>query len=129
MGKNEQAIEQYKIYTENFPDDVRGFKNLAILYEREKKYDLAIAEFTKAIAKDNEDLSLKKEIANCYHIQKDYANALKYYDEILAADSKDLQIKTNKAIQYYYIVLLYLLQFLSVIPLSGRICLIQRKYC
>ena len=98
IGNNAAAIEQYKIYTEKFPDDVRGFKNLAILYERDKNYDLAIAEFTKAIEKDKDDINLKKEIAKCYHIQKDYEHALKYYDEILALDSKDLQVKTDKAI-------------------------------
>ena len=54
IGNNAAAIEQYKIYTEKFPDDVRGFKNLAILYERDKNYDLAIAEFAKAIEKDKD---------------------------------------------------------------------------
>lgn len=98
MSKNAEAIEQYKIYTENFPDDVRGLKNLAILYQREKNYDSAIASYEKAILKDSEDLTLKKELANCYHAKKDYQNALKYYDAVLAADSKDLQVKTNKAI-------------------------------
>ena len=52
IGNNAAAIEQYKIYTANFPDDAKGYKNLAILYERDKNYNLAIAEFAKAIEKD-----------------------------------------------------------------------------
>lgn len=85
MGKDEAAVENYKIYITNFPEDARGYQNIGIVYKRLNNLDDTIANFEKALElqKDKKDVELQEDLAECYHIKKDYANALKYYDEVL----------------------------------------------
>ena len=100
MGKDESAIENYKIYITNFPQDARGYQNIGIEYRKLNKLDLAIQNYTKALElqKDKRDLDLVEDLAECYHLVKDYPNALKYYDEVLASKPDNYDVKYNKAV-------------------------------
>ncbi len=98
MGNNLQAVSEYQKYSQFFPKDSRVYKNLGLVYQRQKDYKNAILNYEKAITLNANDVNTKKELAACYHIEKDYVNALKYYDEVLAAEPDNTDIKVNKAI-------------------------------
>lgn len=100
MGQDEAAIENYKIYITNYPNDARAYQNIGVVYKRMNKLDDTIANYEKAIAlqKDKKDMTLVEDLAQCYHLKKDYPNALKYYDEVLAVNNNDYDVKYNKAL-------------------------------
>jgi len=98
MSKNTEAIAEYKKYAAAYPDDKRVYKNLGIVYQRQKDYKNAISNFEKSIALDAKDDEIVKSLAACYHFEKDYEKALKLYDEILISEPNDIETKTNKAI-------------------------------
>ena len=98
MGNNAKAIEEYKKYLTSYPEDGNAYRNLGIVYKREKDYKNAIENYKKALSKSSNDINTKKDLAECYHLQKDYKNAIVFYDEILKQDAEDIETKTNKAI-------------------------------
>lgn len=100
MGKDEAAVESYKIYIANYPEDARGYQNIGIVYKRLNRLDDTIANFEKALElqNDKKDVELQEDLAECYHIKKDYANALKYYDEVLLVKKDDYDVRMNKAL-------------------------------
>ncbi len=100
MGKDEAAIENYKIYIKNYPNDARGYQNIGIVFKRSGKINDTIASFEKALElqKDKRDITIVQDLAECYHVKNDYPNALKYYDEVLAVKKDDYGTKLNKAL-------------------------------
>ena len=100
MGQDEAAIENYKIYIENYPNDPRAYQNIGVVYKRLNKLDDTIANYEKALAlqTDKKDIELVEDLAECYHLKKDYPNALKYYDEVLLVKKDDYDIRYNKAL-------------------------------
>lgn len=99
MGQDEAAIENYKIYIENYPNDPRAYQNIGVVYKRLNKLDDTIANYEKALTleTDKKDIELVEDLAECYHL-KDYPNALKYYDEVLLVKKDDYDIRYNKAL-------------------------------
>ena len=100
MGKDEAAIENYKIYIQNYPNDANAYKNIGIVYKRLNQLDNTIVNYEKALElqKDKRDIELVNDLAGCYHLKKDYTNALKYYDEVLLVKKDDYDAKLNKAL-------------------------------
>ena len=99
MGNNEGAIGAYGEYIKAFPDDVRAYKNSAIVYQRQKDYENAIKNYEKVVAMGGDkDEMVLTELAACYHLQKDYKNAITYYDKALELAPNNVEILTNKAI-------------------------------
>lgn len=62
MGQDEAAIENYKIYIENYPNDPRAYQNIGVVYKRLNKLDDTIANYEKALTlqTDKKILSLLK---------------------------------------------------------------------
>lgn len=100
MGQDEAAIENYKIFIANYPQDARAYKNIGIVYKRLNQLDETIANYEKALElqKDKKDIELEEDLAECYHLKKDYPNALKYYDAVLAVKKDDYNLRYNKAL-------------------------------
>ena len=100
MGQEEAAIENYKIYIANYPDDARAYQNIGVVYKRLNNLDETIANYEKALSlqKDKKDADLIEDLASCYHLKKDYPNALKYYDEALLVKKDDYDLNYNKAL-------------------------------
>lgn len=100
MGQDEAAIENYKIYIQNYPNDPRAYQNIGVVYKRMNKLDDTIANYEKALAlqKDKKDIVLEEDLAKCYHLKKDYINALKYYEAVLLVKKDDYDLRYNKAL-------------------------------
>lgn len=100
MDKNDAAVENYKVYIKNYPDDARVYQNIAVVYKRLNNIDETIFNYEKALElqKDNKDVEVILALAECYHLKKDYNNALKYYDEVLLVKKDDYDVKMNKAL-------------------------------
>ena len=100
MGQDEAAIENYKIYIANYPNDPRAYQNIGVVYKRLNKLDDTIANYEKALElqKDKKDVDLEADLAKCYHLKKDYPNALKHYDAVLLVKKDDYNLKYNKAL-------------------------------
>ena len=100
MGKDDAAVESYKIYIQNYPDDPRAYKNIGIVYKRLNRLDDTIANYEKSLTleKGSRDIELVEDLAECYHLKKDYVNALKYYDEVLLVKKNDYDTLFNKAV-------------------------------
>lgn len=98
MGKTPEAIPQYTLYIQHFPDNAIAYKNLGIVYKRQNNIDKAIENYELALSKHCLDIDLKEDLAQCYHLKKDYTNAIKYYDELLLVKKDNYDIKLNKAL-------------------------------
>ena len=97
-GKNTEALAAYNDYVAHYPDDARVYKNLGLVYKRQKNYNMTIVNYEKALKLSPDDTDLKKDLASCYHLQEDYEKALKYYNDVLAVTPDDYDVKLNKAI-------------------------------
>ena len=98
MGKNDEAIEEYKKYIKAFPNDANAYKNLGLVYKRQDNLDLALFNIEKAYTLDSSDNDIKKELALCYHQKQDYINALKFYDMALTTEPDNYELLANKAL-------------------------------
>lgn len=98
MGKNSEAIEQYKTYLKAFPNDANAYKNLGLVYKRQNDIDLALFNIEKAYTLDSSDNDIKKELALCYHQKQDYINAIKFYNMVLVNDPDNYELLANKAL-------------------------------
>ena len=98
MGKNAEAIEEYKTYIKAFPNDANAYKNLGLVYKRQGDTDLALFNIEKAYTLDSSDNDIKKELALCYHQKQDYINALKFYNMVLANNPDNYELLANKAL-------------------------------
>ncbi len=98
MGKNAEAIEEYKTYIKAFPNDANAYKNMGLVYKRQGDIDLALFNIEKAYTLDSSDSDIKKELALCYHQKQDYVNALKFYNMVLANDPDNYELLANKAL-------------------------------
>lgn len=98
MGKNAEAIEEYKTYIKAFPNDANAYKNLGLVYKRQGDNDLALFNIEKAYTLDSSDNDIKKELALCYHQKQDYINALKFYNMVLVNEPDNYELLANKAL-------------------------------
>ena len=98
MGKNEEAIAQYKTYLTAYPEDANAYRNLGIVYKKLDNNELALLNLEKSYSKDSTSLETQKELAYCYHKKKDYVNALKFYNFALKSEPKNQDLLANKAL-------------------------------
>ena len=98
MDKDNDAIEEYKIYIKAFPNDANAYKNLGLVYKKQNEMDLALFNIEKAYTLDSSDNEIKKELGLCYHQKLDYINALKFYNMALATEPDNYELLANKAL-------------------------------
>ena len=98
MGKDTDAIEEYKTYIKAFPNDANAYKNLGIVYKKQNEIDLALFNIEKAYTLDPSDNETKKELGLCYHQKLDYINALKFYNMALVSEPENYELIANKAL-------------------------------
>ena len=49
MGKNEEAIAQYKTYLTAYPEDANAYRNLGIVYKKLDNNELALLNLEKSL--------------------------------------------------------------------------------
>ena len=98
IGKETEAVEQYKLYIAAYPEDADAYRNLGLMYKKLCNEDLAMFNFEKAYSLNSSDNETKKELGLCYHKKQDYVKALKYYDLALKSEPENTELLTNKAL-------------------------------
>jgi tetratricopeptide (TPR) repeat protein len=86
LGKQDLAINEYKISLEHNPDFAPSRNNLANIYAQLGKTDLAIEEYQKAIHSDPSYEKTYYNLAVLYHRQGNLDQAIKYYSEAIRVD-------------------------------------------
>lgn len=74
--------------------------NLGVIYERERKFDLALREYSLSIKGDPELITPLVNKANVYYKLGEFTNAEKYYKKALSKDSKNLEASNNLSSLY-----------------------------
>ncbi len=90
MGLEEDAIQEFRIASNDPSKTIKCFKAITMYYIDKKDYQQAIEEYKKllsALPDENEHcLEIKYELATIYEKNNDYENALAYYSEIHSKD-------------------------------------------
>jgi len=82
------------------PNDVRTYDALAVLLEREKKYQEAIDVYTKAVDLMGEDSALTSKIAYAYIYEPDWENAITWFEKYLTYAPDDANALINISVAY-----------------------------
>lgn len=99
-GKYEDALVQYEKYLAHYPKDDNAYLNTAVIYVKNKKYNLAITNLNRAIEINSKNIMAKAELAYVYQMLKDYRSANAIYDEIVKPDTQDANLLYNAALSY-----------------------------
>jgi tetratricopeptide (TPR) repeat protein len=90
---NQKGIEYYK----------EGFYNLTPnrqFKQADQYYELAIAEFKKAISENANDVDAYRNLARVYHVQKKFGEAAEAYKKVTELNPDDLDSYVNLALAY-----------------------------
>ena len=92
--KNYQAsIDDYSTVLESRPKYACAFNNRALVYQRLKMYDAAMADFKKVLAiDDNFHSFVNTGLALLYEQLGDYQNAVMHYNEAILQDPNDVKL-------------------------------------
>lgn len=66
VGRDEVAKKYLSQLTEKYPDSIKGHKMLAEVYEKQKKYELALEEYERALENMPEDKAMELKISELY---------------------------------------------------------------
>jgi serine/threonine protein kinase/Tfp pilus assembly protein PilF len=81
-GNSDLAVEHYKVYLNQFPDDSFGWFRLGWLYmARLSEFDKGLNAFQKAAGIDTKEASNYTNIATCYLGLQQYEKAIEYYEK------------------------------------------------
>ncbi len=71
--------------------------------EANQYYDLAIAEFQKAIKSNDQDVTAHRNLARVYHVKGEYALSAEQYRKVTQLNPDDLDAYVNAAIAYSHL--------------------------
>ena len=66
VGRDEVAKKYLSQLTEKYPASIKGHKMLAEVYEKQKKYELALEEYERALENTPEDKAMELKISELY---------------------------------------------------------------
>lgn len=90
-----EKIWQKKV--DEFPKDAEAHSNLGVVYQKQKRYTEALAEYQKAQVLNPSNLNTKINIATLFQEQKKYDLAINNYDSILKIQPYNAKVLTYKA--------------------------------
>ncbi len=79
------------------PKDAEAHANLGVIYQKQKLYDEALAEYQKAEALNNKNVNTRMNIGTLYQEQKKYDMAINVYNSILQIYPNNTKALTYKA--------------------------------
>ncbi len=71
--------------------------------EANQYYDLAIAEFQKAIKSDDRDVAAHRNLARVYHVKGEYALSAEQYKKVTQLNPDDVDAYVNVALAYSHL--------------------------
>ena len=89
MEKLDDALADINRVLKLVPELTSARIDRSILYLRQEKMDLAIADIQFLLGKNPDNIPLKMQLANYYAIDHQFAKALEIYDALLKADSRN----------------------------------------
>ncbi len=99
--------EAYRLAKESFdlamlakPSEPRTYDALAVLYEREKKFQDAVDTYNKAIGLMGEDSALTSKLAYAYIYIPDWKNAIIWFQKYLEYAPDDVNAMINLSVAY-----------------------------
>ena len=79
------------------PNDAEAKANLGVVYQKQKRYNEALAEYQKAERLNPQNLNTKINIGTLFQEQKKYDAALASYNSVLASNPKNTNVLIYKA--------------------------------
>lgn len=79
------------------PNDAEAKANLGVVYQKQKRYNEALAEYQKAERLNPQNLNTKINIGTLFQEQKKYDAALAAYNSVLASNPKNINVLLYKA--------------------------------
>ena len=83
MGQGALAEEQYRYLIDSKEKIEQAYLDLGYLYEKQRKWDKALALFQEALANNPYDLSLRHHVARIYVKMQDFERALSELQQIV----------------------------------------------
>ncbi len=87
QGNNEEAAKQFEVYTQLSPNDVEGWRNLALTREKLGQYGTAVDALTKVVELKSESLSDIVAVGRGYLNMKKWVKSRTWAQKALAMDS------------------------------------------
>lgn len=81
---------------EKNPSDAEAHCNLGVIYQKQGKYNLALAEYQKAEKLNPASVTTKNNMGLLYFEQKNYKNAIETYNQVLLIDPKNIIARLQK---------------------------------
>jgi tetratricopeptide (TPR) repeat protein len=100
-AKFEQALEEFHLAEENFPENHEVAFNLAATYYNLNQYQESIRYFKKAIEHFPDDWEIYFYIGKGYEYLKDYGEAASYLEKAMDLNSADPQLNFELGIVYH----------------------------
>ena len=100
IGKDKYAIQNLEIITERNSELYEISYLLALLYSKNKKFDLALLSFKKIPPRSQYFLSANLEIIKIYRIQKRYSEAVSKYNSLLTLGESSWDLYMLAALSY-----------------------------
>jgi len=91
-GDTLAAESAYRKAQEIKPQDARAYEGLATLYTNLKRYETAVAEYTRALRADSTNANLWSGLGYVHVLTKDYDQAAIAYQKSLASDPENLAV-------------------------------------
>ncbi len=87
IGNDKKVIDNYNEYLRLVPNNARTYNNLALQYNRQKKYDIANQHYQKAISLDSLYNKAYYNWGNSLNEQQKYSDAIKLFEKAINIDS------------------------------------------
>jgi tetratricopeptide (TPR) repeat protein len=71
--------------------------------EANQYYEMAVSEFKKAVAADDNDVAAHRNLARVYHVQKKYALSAAEYKRVTVLSPEDIDAYVNLALAYSHL--------------------------
>lgn len=101
IGRNEEALKNFKNLTTNYPDSADAWINLGKYYYNTKDYEQAISNFKKAVEIDTNSSDAYTFVAQSYDFLEKPKEAIPYYKKAVKLNKKDSAVSFNLGLLYY----------------------------